>query len=105
MEQREALLRMGYREMNPKKWGKPVGFQLLTFHEGTGEWCNWFKSRASKEILIWNTDIYKGEEVDGDLLAWLQSVEWSTDLKRDVVGYNKAEFHFITPEQSLELLL
>ena len=32
MTQEEALTSMGYREMYPGKWGKPIGSQLFTFN-------------------------------------------------------------------------
>ena len=49
---REALLAMGYKEVKPKRWMKPIGYQLLSYNEDTNDLSNWFKD-IKGEIVLW----------------------------------------------------
>ncbi len=91
MTLREALLSMGYREEQPNKWLKPVGYVLFSYNETTNQWANWFKS-SKGDIEYWETNQFVHDENKaGSYLYQLKKFEcWTrTDLYTQV----DSEFH------------
>lgn len=86
---REALISMGYRECKPGKWLKPIGYQLFTYHEGKGEWANWFMS-AQGQISCWETKRFS-EDKDFPHVDQLKYFECWTRTNIQINGDSK--FH------------
>ena len=97
MTQKEALTSMGYREMSPGKWGKPIGSQLFTFNTINQLWDNWFKTPTSDKIHLWNSDKYVDES--DNFLEWLKAVESMASLR----PYVNSEFSFLTLSQKIDI--
>ncbi len=77
---REALKSLNYREMQPKKWMKPVGFHLLTFCEVNNQFCNWYLS-GTGEDCCWDT-FEPSEEQLSNILYYIK--QWETDTKKNI---------------------
>lgn len=87
---RESLAMMGYREQKPKRWGKPVGHQLLAYKEATNEWGNWFKA-IDGEICCWQRrSLHLEDQSFGTVLRQLKEFEWNT--KVDIIGNADSNF-------------
>ena len=81
-----VLLSMGYHEIGiDGRWVKPFGYQVLTYHESTGRWSNWFMSNGT--IKAWETKIYRN---NNQFLEWLKQNEHETRV--DIVA--SANTHF-----------
>ena len=104
MNYEKDLTSMGYRPLNKDTWGKPIGFQILTYTLSKFEFINFFKGNTD-EILIWNSEIYDKDDLDptNDFLGWLKAVEHETDTNRST-GWD-AKFEFLTAEQYYEFLM
>lgn len=62
MNKQEQLTSLGYREMEPNIWGKPVGFHLFIYEVDKKKWANHFVGN-NKKLLIWETITFtQGEE-------------------------------------------
>lgn len=84
---REALIAMGYKEVKPKNWMKPIGYQLFSYNEEKNEWVNWFKDGNDK-IAIWETKSFRR---DVDTLHQIK--EWETWTKTDMWIHGNSDFH------------
>lgn len=59
---KEALLGMCYKEVEPGKWLKPVGWMCFCFDEKHSRWLNAFKS-VPGETRVWNSaQLKEGDE-------------------------------------------
>ena len=96
----ETLISMGYRELSPGKWSKPIGFHALTYTEMTSLWDNWFHGLDGK-IALWESDEYIPEDQENHFLSWLKCQECYTRT----TGYHSSAFHFLTLEEKLKLML
>lgn len=74
MTVRDALLSMGYREREPGKWLKPIGFHCFTYSEERKELANWFKHVSEDKILCWERKRYEAEDHEEDFFVFL--MEW-----------------------------
>lgn len=57
---REALIAMGYREVKPGQWLKPIGYQSFGFNEKTSEWVNVFKDAQG------NVSVFQSHKLNDD---------------------------------------
>lgn len=98
-----ALTKMGYRKMKEGVWGKPIGFQLLTYEEDKDLLTNWFLSPTNKSC-IWNTGIIKGKEsniTEIDALRQIKCFEVYTKL--DIHTNSETTLEFANLEQVIDL--
>lgn len=89
------LLKMGYREITPNVWAKPVGMCLFTFETEKLKFTNWFMGRDST-YHIWNTA--KFDESINEFLLFLKESEKRT---RITVGEHSS-FDFLTLQDKLQ---
>lgn len=91
-----VLAKLGYRKMNNRLWGKPVGYQLFTVEVAAPKlrWTNHFKG-ADDKMHVWNSDEFETEDE-------LKSLEASTKMVLNCVG---TDFGFLTPTQQFNELL
>lgn len=80
---REALLSMGYKEVSPKHWLKPIGHQVFSYYEDENEWRNRFK-RADGRIGVWDKHHFSKNEGDSSFLHQLKSFECCSRLDMSV---------------------
>jgi len=77
---------MGYKEVKPKRWMKPIGYQLLSYNEDTNDLSNWFKD-IKGEIVLWErTSLLSAFEARGDYLQQLKMFECYTRTDIDVAS-------------------
>ncbi len=86
---REALLAMAYKEVKPKIWMKPTGFQCFTVHEDRTEWTNYFIS-AEKDLEIWDRQPLKENVTSGSYLFQLKNLECFT--RTDIYIHGDSNF-------------
>lgn len=105
---KNALMRMGYREMGKDVWAKPFGFHILTVklgHRKEGDEAkfmlfNYFMG-ANKELLLW--DSYDLIVEDEDYLASIKWIEHITDTAHGAYqGTKETDFSFLTKQQEIE---
>jgi hypothetical protein len=84
---RGALLAMGYHELEPGKWLKPIGYQAFTFCESKSEWANWFISEEGK-IALW--DARNIDPSSDCILGTLRS--WECFTRKDFHYYGEFSF-------------
>jgi hypothetical protein len=96
---RICLLSMGYREMKPGKWGKPIGFHIFTFAEKTLLWDNWFTG-AKGNLVLWESKKYEDDQLC--FLDWLKTNECYTNT---AINMKSLSFEFVTAEQKYSELL
>jgi hypothetical protein len=92
----EALAAMGYHELRPKVWLKPVGFQLFMFEEEKLLWTNWFRPLDDPKPAIWQTErVHLDVGHFGELLYQLKFIECYT---RTDIGYQSgSQFELTLP--------
>ncbi len=94
---RQALQAMGYREMKPGTWGKPVGFVLFTFEEDTNTLTNWFRA-VTGEVMVYNANKLTPDAVERYGSPLYQIKEFECFARTDVSGVN-SQFEFMTLEE------
>lgn len=64
----EILHSMGYREMKPNLFGKPIAYSIfiVLILEDSIKWMNRFKN--NDEILVWNSDTISKEDFTIDFI-------------------------------------
>ncbi len=77
---RLALIAMGYREVDPGRWLKPIGYQLFSYSESKNEWNNWLKG-ADGKIHCYQSKVFR--ENFGSYLAQLK--DWECFTRTDIV--------------------
>lgn len=95
------LKSMGYRQLKPDVWGKPIGFNLFTFEFINFEWTNWFKGAYNSGLQRYNADNYGpplNEDTPKRFLEWLKCCESYTQLQQ-----LSSEFEFNTFQEQYEL--
>jgi hypothetical protein len=73
---------MGYHEVKPGQWVKPVGYVLFAYSEGKNTWANWFKG-ANGKLVCWETKEFNLDpKQGGSFLGMLKGFEcWTrTDM-------------------------
>jgi len=93
---RKALQSMNYREVEPGRWLKPVGYHLFSYEENRGqlgEWTSWYKGVDGK---IGRMDVRK-THFSNVFLNDLK--EWEAYARTNVVGDNgPSEFHLYSAD-------
>lgn len=79
---------MGYRELEPGWWFKPVGHVLLSFVETDSTWSKHFKAATGK-VMRWESKPMPLHEADP--LRWLKDVECYGRLDVDPDGTSHFE--------------
>lgn len=72
---RDSLLAMGYREVKPGKWFKPIGYQCFVYDENTERWANWFKNKFGDVNIYESKLIRDDEKYYGTFLKQLKEFE------------------------------
>jgi len=89
---REALLAMGYREVQPKRWLKPVGYVCFSYTESSNEWANWFLDAQGK-IACWERKSFEDNpERYGYYIHQLKEFECWTRMSDFYINGN-SQFH------------
>ena len=85
---KKDLTAMGYREIAPRKWAKPVGYTLFIFVEETNEFQNWFAHNTTGQPMLYSS---RTLTEDKEFLGWLKYQEsWSKDVQ------TPSNFEFLT---------
>ena len=98
---KEALISMGYRELQAGIWAKPIGWMLFTYDDDTKIIANCFKG-ADDKMHSYDSKVYKTEPEQG-LLGFIKLFEGYA--RTDVNVHQNSEYQFITAEQSGQLLM
>lgn len=88
---REALRTLGYREVEPRRWAKVVGFHLLTYSEEHNQWCNSFEAPNGK-VLLWESKAFVSDA--GDTIDYIGHLkEWEAYTRYATPGSVLSRFH------------
>ena len=80
MSIRLALIAMGYTEVKPDYWCKPIAFQMFSYAHD--EWQCWFKPADGGKPSLMERKKFADEQISGSYLRQLKEFEqWS---KKDV---------------------
>lgn len=71
---REALLAMGYQELKPGRWLKPVGWHAFAYDENVNKWVNVCRL-ATGEIGIYEDTSFRDEDEAGSPIRQLKNWE------------------------------
>ncbi len=88
---REALLSMGYKEIQSGQWMKPVGYQALYYHEGRNEWRNFFKSVGGDVLTYESKKLNDDTGYFGSYVKQLKELECFTRTDMYVNGNSAFE--------------
>ena len=97
MNLKKAALFMGYREISDNKFLKPVGYSCLAIKTDTLEFVSFFK--ASGKIHVWSSEIF---DDDCTVEDYIEEIKYFETYKLRL-AFEDSDFHFITPEQLIEL--
>ena len=87
---------MGYRQMQPGVWGKPLAYQIFIARKVRGEWevINYFK--GNDKLHVWDRKTF----ADLDELKYAEM-----EIGKIVTNGQGSEFDFETPEEVFAALL
>lgn len=88
---------MGYRKASDNKFLKPVGYSCLVIDINSLEFVSYFK--ANGEIHVWSSDTFDEDCTVEDYIKVIKHFE----TYKLHLGFEDSDFHFITPEQLIEL--
>jgi len=102
----QILKSMGYREMAPEKWAKPVGYSLLTFDNYKEEWqitC-WCPKGCSADMsdgkhYRWSAKSINIDETDFEKLKHAFQYKENEVLRQQ---WNYGDFSFLTTKEIAE---
>ena len=97
MSLKRAALSMGYRELRENLFLKPVGFSALIIDISNLKMFSVFK--ANGKMAIWNSEDLNENWIEEEYLDLIKTFE----RENIYTGYEDSEFHFLTPEQTINL--
>lgn len=105
MEIIKVLTSMGYRLMSPNVWGKPFGYNLLTYETDKNLWTNWFTS-IDKNPLIWNNHTFKTDS-DSELTLEEQFKQFIiiSEAYTSIRTNTYSDFSFLSDQETINFML
>lgn len=97
MNLKKAALFMDYREISKDKFLKPVGHSCLVIRTDTLEFVSFFK--ANGEVHVWSSGTFDGDCTVEDYIEVIKDFE----TYKLHLAFESSDFHFVTPEQLIEL--
>ena len=89
---KDTLTKMGYRELVPNTWAKPIGFHMFAFELDKNLFGNWFKAKNG-DIHIYDNTVYEPDvTVDNDFMRFLKYCECQARTDINI----ESEFEFIS---------
>lgn len=94
-----ALARMGYRELSPKKWLKPIGFGVVIADLTVYEMRSHYRGH-NDETYCWDKMLIPREEEKPNYLHFISTFE----VYKTHDGVKFYDFSFLTIDQHIEML-
>jgi len=92
---REAVASMGYTECRPRRWLKPIGYQVFEYNEDLDQWRNWYLDGTGK-ISVYERQSFDDRSSFEECLKTLK--EWEYGTKLDLIVRGESRFELSSDE-------